>query len=93
MKGLKKIGQRTMCSKLERERWECLFVFQKYVEYCSGDANQLFSCLLRTNQKEMASIKVIANLGLNGNWGIFKGHLKLVRHAMHQWWLGYRSEN
>lgn len=73
--------------------WECLFMFQNYVEYYSGDANRLFSCLLRTKQKEMASIKVIANLGLKGNWGIFKGHLKLVRHAMHLWWLRYRSEN
>lgn len=88
----KQVKWQCVCN-LGRESWECLFMFQKYVEYCSRDANQLFSCLLRINQKEMASIIVMVNLDLKGNWEIFKGHLKLVRHAMHLWWLRYRSEN
>lgn len=48
------------------ESWECLFMVQNYVEYCSGNANQLSSCLLMTNQKEMASINITANLSLKG---------------------------
>lgn len=42
----------------------------------------------------MASIEVMSNVGLKGNWGnLLKHHLKLGRNLIYPYWLRYKCDN